>query len=164
MSAAAAKRLKPVTGAELQALSVVLPWVRVAVKGGHVACVPIEPEMRDRLVATIRALRAKDRRQRRAVGYEDRHREVAPEPCPRQAGEGARGQKGFAVVNFIGIDKASGSDRTIIGTSSPHYFRGDESIRLAGQSNRYRTKVSQVLTATTAELKTFVRNGIVWTA
>ena len=54
--------MKQVTEAELKALSFVLPWVRVPVSredGGIVNCVPVSPEMRDRLIATIREQRAK---------------------------------------------------------------------------------------------------------
>ena len=54
--------MKQVTEAELKALSFVLPWVRVTVSredGGIVNCVPVSPEMRDRLIATIREQRAK---------------------------------------------------------------------------------------------------------
>lgn len=58
-------KLQPVTEAELKALAFVLPWIKVRVSkadGGIVDAVPIRPELRDRLIATIREQRATIRR------------------------------------------------------------------------------------------------------
>lgn len=55
-----------VTERELKALAFVLAWVRVPVgRGRVVGCVPVEPELRDRLIETIRAQRATIRQLRK---------------------------------------------------------------------------------------------------
>ena len=50
--------LKPVSERELKKLAFVLPWVKVPIGRNLVInCVPLEAEMRDRLIATIRVQR-----------------------------------------------------------------------------------------------------------
>jgi hypothetical protein len=55
-----------VTEGELTALAYVMARVRVPLGGGRVVgCVPVEPELRDRLIETIRTQRAMIRRLRK---------------------------------------------------------------------------------------------------
>lgn len=59
-------------------------------------------------------------------------------------------------MTSISIDLGS-EDRTTLTISQPHYFHNNDRIKIDDQSNKYRTRVIQVIDNYSVEIKTFIR-------